>query len=294
MAILFGGKTGLVEISQCILNAGDLCLVPDPGYPDYWSGIAMANAKMYKMPLTSEHNFLPEYDSIPIFVLNQAKMMFLNYPNNPTGAIATKEFFEETIKLANQYQIAIVHDFAYGAIGFDGNKPISFLEQPDAKEVGIEIYTMSKTYNMAGWRVAFAVGNKEMIRAIELIHEHYYVSLFGGIQAASAKALTESQDSVRAIVDRYEARRNFFYESIAKIGWHAKPSAGTFFAWLPIPRGFTSQSFSDLLLKEAHVAVAPGIGFGEYGDQFIRIGLLADEDRLGEAVQRIQRLHLFD
>ncbi len=192
VAILFGGKAGLVEIPQCLLNPGDTILVPDPGYPDYLSGVALAQADMVTMALKEENNFLPDYNEIHKEILLQAKLMFLNYPNNPTGATATKEFFEKTVGLARENDICVVHDFAYGAIGFDGEKPLSFLQIDGAKEVGIEIYTLSKTYNMAGWRVAFAVGNKSVIEAIELLQDHLYVSLFGAIQEAAAEALTGS------------------------------------------------------------------------------------------------------
>ncbi len=294
VAILFGAKTGLVEISQCLLNPGDIVLVPDPGYPDYLSGISIAGAKMHRMPLTIENNFLPRYDTINTNILDKAKMMFLNYPNNPTAATATEEFYKETVDIANRFNVAIIHDFAYGALGFDGKKPISFMQIDGAKEVGIEIYTLSKTYNMAGWRVAFAVGHPDIIRVINLIQEHYYVSLFGAVQAAAAEALTGPQNSVKSLVSRYESRRDTLYQALNQIGWQGKPSQGTFFAWLPVPKGYTSTSFADLLLEQAHIVVAPGIGFGQYGDKYIRLGLLANEDRLLTAVERIHKLHLFD
>ncbi|WP_010283266.1 pyridoxal phosphate-dependent aminotransferase [Bacillus timonensis] len=293
VAVLFGGKAGLVEIPQCLLNPGDVALVPDPGYPDYWSGVELARAEMEYMPLKEENNFLPDYSEINHEKLEKAKVMFLNYPNNPTGAVATKEFFEKTISFAKEHDICVVHDFAYGAIGFEGKKPISFLEMDGAKDIGIEIYTLSKTYNMAGWRVGFAVGNKSVIEAINLIQDHMYVSLFSPIQVAAAVALTESQDCVQELVDKYESRRNAFIGALQELGWNAKAPEGSFFAWLPVPEGYTSVSFADLLLEKAHVAVAPGIGFGEYGDRFVRVGLLTDEERLVEAANRIKKLNLF-
>ncbi len=293
VAVLFGGKAGLVEIPQCLLNPGDIALVPDPGYPDYWSGVELARAEMAYMPLKKENAFLPNYSEIDSDTLEKAKVMFLNYPNNPTGAIATKEFFEETISFAKKHEICVVHDFAYGAIGFDGKKPISFLEMDGAKDIGIEIYTLSKTYNMAGWRVGFAVGNSSVIEALNLIQDHMYVSLFSPIQAAAAAALTESQACVKELVDKYESRRNAFIGALHDIGWDVIAPAGSFFAWLPVPEGYTSVSFADLLLEKAHVAVAPGIGFGEYGDGYVRVGFLTDEDRLVEAANRIKKLGLF-
>lgn len=293
VAILFGGKTGLIEVSQCLLNPGDLCLVPDPGYPDYWSGISLAEAKMELMPLLQENQFLPDYKAIPTNRLEEAKMMFLNYPNNPTAGVATADFFKETVNVAYDHHISIVHDFAYGPLGFDGEKPISFLQTPGAKEVGIEIYTMSKTYNMAGWRVGFALGNPEIIRLINLIQDHQFVSLFGGIQEASAIALTGSQECVRELVDLYQKRRDYLFNGLDKLGWKAEKPKGSFFSWLPVPEGFTSESFADLLLEEAHIVVAPGIGFGRYGDPYVRVGLLTTEERFSEAIQRIKKLGIF-
>ncbi|MCP1188668.1 pyridoxal phosphate-dependent aminotransferase [Priestia flexa] len=293
VAILFGGKAGLVEIPQCLLNPGDTVLVPDPGYPDYWSGVELARAKMEAMPLKKENDFLPVYEEISEEVKQKAKLMFLNYPNNPTGAVATASFFEKTVEFARQYDTCIVHDFAYGAIGFDGQKPISFLQTPGAKEVGIEIYTLSKTYNMAGWRIGFAVGNESVIEAINLLQDHLFVSVFSGIQQAAAVALLESQNCVDELVERYESRRQVLIHGLREIGWDVEAPPGSFFAWLPVPKSYTSEEFSDLLLEKAHVVVAPGIGFGEYGEGYVRVGLLTDEDRLKEAVDRIAKLNLF-
>ena len=287
VAILFGGKAGLVELPQCLLNPGDTVLVPDPGYPDYLSGVALAQVKSEYMPLLEENDFLPNYDSLDIEVVREAKMMFLNYPNNPTGASATNEFFEHTVSFAKEHSICVVHDFAYGAIGFDGKKPISFLQTEGAKDIGIEVYTLSKTYNMAGWRVGFAVGNKSVIQAIELLQDHLYVSLFPAIQEAAATALLDSQDCVRDLVETYESRRNVFINGLRSIGWDVTAPKASFFAWLKVPEGFTSETFADYLLNEAHVAVAAGNGFGKYGEGYVRVGLLTSEERLAEAVRRI-------
>jgi aminotransferase len=293
VAILFGGKAGLVEIPQCLLNPGDTVLVPDPGYPDYLSGVALAKAEMVTMPLKEENNFLPDYGELNGDVLDRAKLMFLNYPNNPTGAVATHEFFEETIKLASEHDICIVHDFAYGAIGFDGKKPVSFLQAQGAKEVGIEIYTLSKTYNMAGWRVGFAIGNESVISAIELLQDHLYVSLFGAVQEAAAEALTASQDCVKELNELYERRRNVLIDGLRSLGWNVNAPKGSFFAWLKVPEGFSSTEFANILLEQAHIMVAPGIGFGESGEGYVRVGLLSTEERLAEAVERISRLEIF-
>jgi L-glutamine---4-(methylsulfanyl)-2-oxobutanoate aminotransferase len=293
IAILFGGKAGLVEIPQCLLNPGDTILVPDPGYPDYWSGVELARAKMVKMPLREENHFLPNYTELSSEELAKAKLMFLNYPNNPTGAIADIKFFDQTIELAQKNEICVVHDFAYGAIGFDGKRPYSFLQSNGAKEVGIEIYTMSKTYNMAGWRVGFAAGNKSVIAAINLLQDHMYVSLFRAVQEAAAEALLGPQQCVEGLNDLYESRRNTLIDGLTNIGWGVTAPKGSFFAWLKVPEPFTSVDFADFLLEKAHIAVAPGIGFGEHGEGYVRVGLLTSEERLKEAVSRIESLGIF-
>jgi aminotransferase len=294
VAILFGGKVGLVEIAQCFLNPGDVALVPDPGYPDYWSGIAMAEARMEMMPLLAENQFLPDYEQISPEIRDQAKLLFLNYPNNPTAGVATSAFFADTVQLAEQHDILVVHDFAYGSIGFDGQKPPSFLQTPGAKEVGIEVFTLSKTYNMAGWRVGFALGNPSVIKAIELLQDHFYVSLFGAVQQAATTALLGPQDCVHTLVETYELRRNTFISGLHKIGWNVKAPKGSFFCWLPVPQGYTSETFASALLEQAHIAVAPGKGFGKAGDGYVRVGLLNNEARLQEAVQRIEKCGFFD
>lgn len=293
VAICFGGKTGLVQLPQILLNPGDFCLVPDPGYPDYWSGVALAQAKMSFMPLRAENRFLPDYEAISKADRKNAKLMFLNYPNNPTSAAAPLSFYEDTVSFAADHGIVVASDFAYGAIGFDGQRPVSFLQAEGAKDVGLEFYTLSKTYNMAGWRVGFALGNAKLISLINQLQDHIYVSLFGGIQAAAAEALTASQQCVEELVSTYESRRDAFFDAIDGIGWEADKPAASFFSWLPVPKGFTSVSFADMLLEQAHVAVAPGIGFGTHGEGYVRVGLLSSEERLRESATRIGNLGLF-
>jgi aminotransferase len=289
VAVLFGGKTGLVELSEIYLNPGDVALVPDPGYPDYWSGIALAGGRMVTLPLLEENQFLPDLRCISPSDAARAKLMFLNYPNNPTGSVATVDFFKDVVRFAEQTGVLVVHDFAYGAIGFDGVKPPSFLQVPGAKECGVEIYTLSKTYNMAGWRIAFAVGNADVISAINLIQDHYYVSLFAAVQLAGAAALSGPQDCVRELVATYERRRNAFVSALNQHGIACPAPKGSFFVWMPVPKGFSSESFADFLLTHANVAVAPGVGFGACGDGYVRVGLLTTEDRLREAADRIAR-----
>ncbi|HLG26456.1 MAG TPA: pyridoxal phosphate-dependent aminotransferase [Paenisporosarcina sp.] len=293
VAVLFGTKIGLVELPMAVLNPGDWMLLPDPGYPDYLSGVVMADVHYETLPLVAENKFLPDYNLLSEESKERAKLMYLNYPNNPTGATANLEFFNETVAFAKENGIAVSHDFAYGAIGFEGIKPVSFLQAEGAKDIGIEMYTFSKTYNMAGWRVGFAVGNAQIIEALNLIQDHMFVSLFPAIQHAAIAALNDNQTCVHELVDRYEKRRNVFINACNRIGWQVEAPKGSFFVWLPVSKGYTSQNFADKLLNEADVAVAPGIGFGEFGEGYIRVGLLVDEDRLEEAVQRIGKLALF-
>ncbi len=293
VAVLFGTKIGLVELPMAVLNPGDLMLLPDPGYPDYLSGVVMADVEYETLPLIADNKFLPNYTSLSEDSKKRAKLMYLNYPNNPTGATADLNFFNHTVAFAKENDIAVSHDFAYGAIGFDGEKPVSFLQAKGAKDVGIEMYTLSKTYNMAGWRIGFAVGNAQMIEALNLIQDHLFVSLFPAVQHAAVAALNDSQLCVTALVDRYESRRNVLINACNRIGWQVEAPRGSFFAWLSVPKGFTSQSFADKLLNDADVVVAPGIGFGEYGEGYIRVGLLVDEHRIEEAIERIDKLGIF-
>ena len=293
VAILGGTKVGLVELPLAMLNPGDYMLLPDPGYPDYLSGVALADVKFDTLPLHAENDFLPDYTALSEEVKNRAKLMYLNYPNNPTGGVATHKFFEQTVQFAKENNIAVAHDFAYGAIGFDGVRPPSFLQAAGAKEVGIELYTLSKSYNMAGWRIGFAVGNAKMIEAINLIQDHLFCSQFPAIQHAAATALNEEQTCVENLRALYERRRNVLLQEAQKIGWDIEASKGSFFAWLKVPNGYTSEQFADLLLDKADIAVAAGNGFGEYGEGYIRVGLLVEEDRLREAMQRVAKLGLF-
>lgn len=294
VAILGGAKIGLVELPMAMLNPGDSMLLPDPGYPDYLSGVVLGDVRFDTMPLLAENGFLPDYSQLSDEIKSRAKLMYLNYPNNPTGATADLAFYNETVQFAKENNIGVVHDFAYGAFGFDGEKPVSFLQAEGAKDVGVELYTLSKTYNMAGWRVGFAVGHAKFIEAINLIQDHLFVSIFPALQYAAIEALNSDQQCVDEQLAIYESRRNALVEEAHRIGWDVTAPKGSFFAWLPVPKGFTSQQFADLLLDKVDVAVAAGNGFGEFGEGYIRVGLLVSEDRLREAVRRIEKLGLFD
>lgn len=294
VALMFGSKIGIFEVVLSMLNPGDTALLPNPGYPDYLASTALSNVKNEFMPLLEENDFLPDYKQIDKEVAERAKLMFLNYPNNPTAAVATKSFFDDTVTFAKENNIIVVHDFAYGAIGFDGVKQPSFLSAEGAKDVGIEFYSMSKSFNMAGFRAAFAVGNSSIIQTINMLQDHLFTSLFGGIQEAATIALEESDAYVNNLVKTYERRRDVFVEHLHKIGWKVEKPKGTFFAWFKVPDGYTSEQFANLLLEEAHVVVAAGNGFGSLGEGYVRIGLLDTEERLIEAAERIGKLQIFN
>ncbi|MFL2082732.1 pyridoxal phosphate-dependent aminotransferase [Leuconostoc mesenteroides] len=296
VAILAGSKIGLVELPWALMNPGETLLLPDPGYPDYLSAAALGRVNYEAVPLKQENNFLVDYEAIPNSVAEAAKFLYLNYPNNPTGAIATSEFYQQTVRFAEENQVGIVSDFAYGAIGYDGHKPLSFLQTENSKSVGIETYTFSKTFNMAGWRVGFAVGNAEMIEALNLIQDHLFVSLFPAVQDAAIEALTNRAAREKAVTDLtnlYQRRRDVFINAVREFGWEPYVPQGAFYVLMPVPKGYASSEFADLLLEEADVAVADASGFGKGGQGYIRVGLTIGEERLAEAAKRISKLPIF-
>lgn len=293
IAICNGGKAALYTISQSLLEEGDIALLPDPGYPEYLSGILMAKATPHYIDLQESNRYLPVYNELNLEICKKAKIMYLNYPSNPTGARANLEFFEETVAFAEKYNIKVIHDFAYGGLGLTGDKPVSFLQASGTSHSGIELYTMSKSYNMAGWRVAFAVGNEHIIQAINEFQDHVFVSLFGAIQEATQTALLESQVCLQHLNSIYQKRIDYFINRCKKeLNWNIKKPTGSFYIWAPIPKKFTSYSFTQYLLENAHVAVTPGEIFGKNGANFIRISMVADISKLDIFIKRIKALHL--
>lgn len=296
VAVLAGSKIGLVELPLALMNPGETLLLPNPGYPDYWSGAALGRVAVEQIELKRENDFLIDYDDIPADVAQRAKFLYMNYPNNPTGAVATADFYEQTVGFAKQNQVGIISDFAYGAIGFDGHQPRSFMQTLGAKTVGIETYTFSKTFNMAGWRVGFAVGNADMIEAINVIQEHLFVSLFPAVQDAAIAALAHYHDqnsAVANLVQVYQQRRDAFVQAVRAYNWEPYVPKGAFYVLMPVPAGYTSASFADLLLEEANVAVADASGFGDAGAGYVRVSLTTDVTRLVEAARRIGELPVF-
>lgn len=293
IAVFNGSGIGIVGIPQSLLNPGDILLTADPAYPAYCAAASLARAVVQTIPVYEKDGYLPDYETVPQEILRQVKLLLLNYPNNPTGAIATEEFWEQTIAFAAKQQIPVLNDFAYGAFGFDGHKPLSLLQTPGAKEYAVETYTLSKTYNMAGWRFGFAVGNASIIAALKHYHTQAYSTIFGAVQDAAAVALLGSQESVQQLGLLYEQRRDVLVHKLRSIGWNVPSPQGTFFAWFRVPEGYTSESFATQLLEEAHVAVAQGEGFGTEGRAYVRVSLVNSEERLSEAVERIARTGIF-
>lgn len=293
VCILIGAKLGLQEISLALLDEGDYCLMPDPGYPDYWSGVALAGAVLHPMPLLAERGFFPDFGAIAAPVRERAKLMFLNSPANPTGSVASRAQMEEAVAFCREHRIALAWDSAYCDLVFDGRAPASFLQVPGAREVGLEFHTFSKSFNMAGWRLAFAAGNADLIGMLNLIQDHLNCSQFAPVQLAGAAALLGPTDSVEALRRLYQERRDAFVAGCRAVGWPVIPPAGSFFVWCPVPAGHTSASFADLLLEKAHVVVAPGHAFGSSGEGYVRVSLCVPAERLTEATRRIGSLGVF-
>lgn len=293
VAIFQGSCIGIMALPRVLLNPGDLLLTTDPCYPAYHTAAVFAGASDYRIPVYEKDGFLPDYAVVPQNILQSVRLLMLNYPNNPTGAVATREFYVRTLDFAAQNRIPVINDFAYGAFGFDGQKPLSLLQIPGSKDYAVEIYTASKTWNMAGWRFGFAVGNASVIGALKEYHTHAYSSIFGAVQDAATAAMLGSQDCVSELVSTYERRRNLLINGLRAIGWNAPAPAGTFYVWLKVPEGYDSVTFANLLLEKAHVAVAPGEGFGRQGRSYVRIGLTNCEERLLEAVDRIAQIDIF-
>ena len=284
---LMGSQDGLAHISLCLINPGDVVLVPDPGYPIFSAGPLAAGAELYRMPLTAANQYLPDLASIDPSVLNRTKMMILNYPNNPLAATAPREFFADVLTFAQKYNIMVIHDFAYSELCFDGYRPDSFLSLPGAKEVGIEFHSLSKTYSMAGCRIAMAVGNSKVISLLGQLKSNFDYGVFYPVQYAAVAALTGPQDCVAQTALAYQRRRDILVDGFADMGWKVDRPKGSMYIWAPVPTKQTSLAFAADLLRATGVAVIPGSGFGPHGEGYVRIALVQPEDRLAEAVKRI-------
>jgi LL-diaminopimelate aminotransferase len=287
---LIGSKEGIAHFPLAFINPGELALIPTPAYPVYHAATLFAGGESYFVPLVQEHHFLPDLNSIPPDSARRAKVMFINYPNNPTGATADRAFYEKVLAFAREYGVIVCHDAAYSEMGFDGFRPMSFLEIPGAKEVAIEFHSLSKTYNMTGWRLGFAVGNTKLIEGLGQVKSNIDSGAFNAVQWAGIAALEGNQGCVREMQHIYQERRDVLITGLRRAGLEPTVPKATFYVWCPTPPGFTSSAFTSLLLQECGIVTTPGSGFGAPGEGYIRLALTVDKERIGEAVARIQKL----
>lgn len=287
---LIGSKEGVGHIPLAFVNPGDIVLVPNPGYPVYEAGTIFAGGVPFYMPLLAENRFLPDLDAVPADVARKAKLMFVNYPNNPTAATCDRAFFEKVVAFAKEHNIIVVHDAAYADVTFDGYRAASFLEVPGAKEVGIELYSLSKTFNMTGWRIAAALGNAEVIRGLGKVKTNLDSGVFQPIQYAGITALDGDLACVAENNRIYQERRDILVDGLNRIGWKVEKPKASFYVWIPIPAGMKSTEVTTRLIEEAAVVTTPGVGFGSYGEGYIRMTVTTSKERIAEAVDRIARV----
>jgi LL-diaminopimelate aminotransferase len=287
---LIGSKEGIAHIPLAFVNPGDYTLVPSPGYPVYRVSTLFAGGIPYFLTLRKENGFLPKLSEIPQEVAKKTKLLFINYPNNPTSAIAEKSFFEEVVAFARRYEIIVCHDAAYSEIAFDGYQPPSFMEVEGAKEVGIEFHSLSKTFNMTGWRIGFAVGHAEIVSALGRIKTNIDSGIFQAIQEAGTEALNHFDTPFPEIIQIYERRRDILVKGLREIGLEVDLPKATFYVWFQVPRGYTSAQFASFLIEKAGIVATPGNGFGEAGEGYIRMALTVDEKRIKEAIERLKKI----
>lgn len=285
---LIGSKEGIAHVFFGFVDPGDYTLVPDPAYPVYRNATYLAGGIPYLMPINPENNFLPELDKIPEDVAEKSKLIFLNYPNNPTGAVANLEYFEKVLDFANKYDILICHDQAYSEMTFDGYQAPSFLQVKGAKDRCIEFFSHSKTYNMTGWRVGFAAGGAEAMKALGVIKNNIDSGIFKAIQRSGISALKSPENQLAELNLMYQKRRDILVKGLSELGWDVKPSKATFYLWLPTPKAYNSAQFAELMLEKANIIVPPGNGYGPGGEGFFRIAFTVGEERLREAIQRMK------
>ncbi len=288
---LIGSKEGIAHIPLAFVNPGDVVLFSDPGYPVYRVGTILAGGKPVEMPLLEENGFLPDYGAIERATAKKAKLLFINYPNNPTAAVADKKFFKETVDFAVDNGIIVCHDAPYSEMAYDGYKAPSFLEVAGAKDVGVEFHSLSKTYNMTGWRIGFAVGNPEVISGLGKIKENVDSGAFQAVQEAGIEALSGPQDSISEHLRVFQERRDVMVDGLNELGYAVKKPKATFYLWFRIPKGYKSSAqFAECLLEKTGVVMTPGTGFGKYGEGYVRCALTQPRERLEEVLQRMKRM----
>jgi LL-diaminopimelate aminotransferase len=286
---MIGTKEGLHNTIMAFVDKGDINIIPDPAYPVYRTSTILAGGEPYFMPLTPANNFIPDLDAIPEAVLKKAKLLMFNYPNNPTGAVADLAFFEKAVAFCKKHNILLCHDQAYSEMTYDGFKAPSILQVKGAKDIAIELHSLSKSYNMTGWRIGFAVGNAEAIAAIAKIKSNIDTDIFRAIQFAAIAGFEGPTDHIQFCNSLYVERRDLAVERLNQLGWNLQPIKGTFYIWLPTPAGMSSADFSTVMLEKAGIVVPPGTAYGPHGEGFVRIALSVDKARLAEAFDRMAK-----
>lgn len=289
---LIGSKEGIGHLPLAFVDSGDIVLVPDPGYPVYQAGTVLADGIPYFMPLTRERAFLPDLEAIPSEVLKKARILFLNYPNNPTAAVAPRAFFAEAVAFARKHQLILCHDAAYSEMAYDGYLPESILAVEGAKDVAIEYHSLSKTYNMTGWRIGFAVGCRKVLSGLGRIKTNLDSGVFQAVQEAAITALSGPQECIEAMRAVYRERRDTLVDGLSALGFAVEKPKATFYVWISVPKGQTSASFASALLSDVGIVMTPGTGFGQHGEGYIRAALTVDVSRIKEAVERIAASNL--
>ena len=284
---LIGAKEGIAHIAMCFINPGDTALVPDPGYPVYAIGTTLAGGEPYYLPLTAENDFLPDYDIIPEQVAKEAKILWINYPNNPTGAVADLDFFNRTVEFARKNDLLVCHDAPYTEVAFDGYEPVSFLQAEGAREVGVEFHSLSKSYNMTGWRIGMVVGNGEAINALKTLKSNMDSGIPQAIQYAAIEALRGPQDCIQEHNDIYQKRRDLVVEMLNSIGLEAVPPKASLYIWVKVPEGYNSADFATELLEQVGVVVTPGLGYGKSGVGYVRLSLTISDAGLVKGLSRL-------
>jgi len=284
---LIGSKEGIANIAYCLIDPGDVALVPDPGYPVYAIGTMFAGGEPYYMPLKEEDGFLPDLNAIPEDVAKRAKVLWLNYPNNPTAAVADLAFFEEAVRFAKKYDIAICHDGPYSDVAYDGYKPVSFLQADGARDVGIEFHSLSKTFNMTGWRIGMAVGNATLIDALFRIKSNVDSGINQAVQRMAITALEGPQDCIDEHNEIYQRRRDRVVEALQACGMRVQAPKASLYVWARVPDGFKSAELAARLIEDVGVVVTPGSGYGQYGEGYVRLSLTTADERVEEGVRRL-------
>jgi LL-diaminopimelate aminotransferase len=287
-----GSKDGISHAPLALVDPGDIVLAPDPGYPVYATGAIMAGADPYVMPLTMANHWLPDLGAIPEDVAQRARLMWLNYPNNPTAAVAGREFLEKAVEFCRRHDIILCHDAPYSEISFDGYRPLSLFEIPGAKEVGLEFHSLSKTFNMTGWRIGWVCGRADLVGLIGRLKTNVDSGIFQAVQLAAIEALNGGEDETRAANEIYARRHRLVADTLNSLGWSIKPPRATFYVWAAVPDGYDSIGFAGHVLDQVGVNITPGVGFGAHGEGYFRLSVTAPDVRLEEAMTRLRKLEL--